>query len=71
MGVAVFVVVGVFASSVVDLRLHIDAPLAVDSRRRSIVMVVVLDDALALDDAWGGTFVSVIALAIDRSIEIC
>lgn len=70
MGVAVFVVVGVFASSVIDLRLHIDAPLAVDSRR-SIVMVVMLDDALALDDARGGTFVSVVALAIDRSIEIC
>jgi hypothetical protein len=72
MRVAILVIVGVLGRPVIDLRLHIDAPLAINGWRRRVVMVMVLDDPLALDDSrWSGALVPVIALAINRSIEIC
>ena len=71
MRVAKFVVVGVLVTPVINLWLHIDAPLAINGRGRRVV-IMMLDDSLALDDSrWSGAFVPVIALAIDRSIEIC
>jgi hypothetical protein len=69
--VVIFVVVGVLARPVIDFWLYIDAPLAINGRGRRVV-IMMLDDPLALDDSrWSGAFVPVIALAIDRSIEIC
>jgi hypothetical protein len=71
MRVTIFVVVGVLRRPVIDFRLHVDALLPIHGRRRRVVMVMVLDDPLALDDARSGALVPVITLAIDRSIEIC
>jgi len=71
MRVTIFVVVGVLGRPVVDFWLHVDASLPINGRRRRVVMVVMLDDPLALDDAGSWALVPVITLAIDRSIEIC
>jgi len=71
MRIAVFVVVGVLTSGpVIDLRLYINALLAINGRGRRVVMMMMLDDPIALDDSrWSGAFVPVIA--IDWPIEIC
>ena len=68
MSVAVrLIVIHIVTGFMIDARLYVYAPLPVN---RSVVMVMMLDDALAFHDAWSWTLDYDVALSIDWTVQI-